>query len=175
MGRTVFTCSMCTPRLFQAYFVARKFGFVVCGGIPATVSRFVATIRQGVISAGFPGAAGLLKQQIGLASPRPGVSPRHPTAKPAAPAGGQRSPRDRRRPGRCRPRPRRQPRPPAAEHGRRAHIRLIAAQGAADHALLAEAGRCAGSMSVVLTCSCPPVGRPLLPETLVAPAFATPL
>jgi hypothetical protein len=34
-----------TARLFQAYFVIKHFGFVICGSIAASVSWFVATIR----------------------------------------------------------------------------------------------------------------------------------
>jgi hypothetical protein len=35
-----------TARLFQAYFVVKHFGFVICGSIAASVSPFVATIRH---------------------------------------------------------------------------------------------------------------------------------
>jgi hypothetical protein len=35
-----------TARLFQAYFVIKHFGFVICGSIAASVSPFVATIRH---------------------------------------------------------------------------------------------------------------------------------
>jgi len=35
-----------TARLFQAYFVEKHFGFVICGSTAASVSWFVATIRH---------------------------------------------------------------------------------------------------------------------------------
>jgi hypothetical protein len=35
-----------TARLFQAYFIEKHFGFVICGSIAASVSPFVATIRH---------------------------------------------------------------------------------------------------------------------------------
>jgi hypothetical protein len=39
-----------TARLFRAYFVATEFGFAVCGRILASVSQFVATIRQATVA-----------------------------------------------------------------------------------------------------------------------------
>jgi hypothetical protein len=39
-----------TAPLFRAYFVAIEFGFAVCGRISASVSQFVATMRQATVA-----------------------------------------------------------------------------------------------------------------------------